>query len=87
MITVKAEILNSRPKIRFLCRPIPGVNPGQINTIGLPFAAVEEGAEVVNGKQEGEAETDQGKTYKNPGVKVGFGDPINNPYGQEQDVY
>jgi hypothetical protein len=52
----------------------------------LPLAAVEEGAEVINGKEESEGKTYQGKDYQHLRVKVGLGYVTENAQGKKQDI-
>jgi hypothetical protein len=55
--------------------------------IALPFAANDEGTEMVDAQHQGKGKTDYRKPDEDIGVKIGGGQPADNPQGQEQNVY
>jgi hypothetical protein len=69
-----------------LRRLTPRVGPGNIYTIILPLAAVNEGAEMIDGQNKGEAEADKRKHHKDHRVKVGFGYPADNPQSKKKNI-
>jgi hypothetical protein len=77
----------NRPRLTRLCRPAPyQIGPGHVNPILFPLAAIEKGAEVIDGQDEGETKTYQGKYYQNLGVKVCLGYIADNPQREKQDI-